>query len=275
MSDSNTSFRGQPLPGIRYYNGYWPNSYHQPHTHDEFMLGFLYGDAVRFTSHGAHYPVADHTLVVMQAGEKHAAHVYDERGTVLRQLIFIQESAMRDIAMTLRGGMWTVPYFPLPISNDSRLNQPFLELLRCLQFTTSLLHAETTLLDVLHLILQQATSNPIPDQTIGREHRLVTLICEYLHDYCNQHISLDDLAQITQFNKFYLLKVFQQTLGMTPHHYQTLARIERAKDLLVQQIPAAQVARLVGFTDQSHLIRMFKKHMNYTPGWFQSQIKRH
>jgi AraC-like DNA-binding protein len=45
-------------------------------------------------------------------------------------------------------------------------------------------------------------------------------------------------------------------------------RVERARQLLLAGHPAADVAVEVGFYDQAHLTRHFRKHTATTPGRF-------
>ena len=56
---------------------------------------------------------------------------------------------------------------------------------------------------------------------------------------------------------------------MTPHHYLTQKRVERAQDLLAQtDLSLSEIACAVGFSDQSHLARHFRHTLGVTPGQF-------
>lgn len=55
-------------------------------------------------------------------------------------------------------------------------------------------------------------------------------------------------------------------MGVTPHQYILQRRIEKAKYLLQQgKLSIAEVAATVGFCDQSHFTRYFKRIVGVTP----------
>jgi AraC-like DNA-binding protein len=64
----------------------------------------------------------------------------------------------------------------------------------------------------------------------------------------------------------YLIRTFRKAVGVPPHSYLIHKRVERAKQLLRSGEPVAQVALMVGFSDQSHLNMHFKRLLNVTPG---------
>ncbi len=77
------------------------------------------------------------------------------------------------------------------------------------------------------------------------------------------------LAQLVGLDKYQLLRLFAAEVGMPPHAYQILVRIEHARALLARGLAPASVAAEVGFTDQSHLSRHFRRLEGTTPGRFQ------
>ena len=52
---------------------------------------------------------------------------------------------------------------------------------------------------------------------------------------------------------------------MPPHVYVTGRRVELARRLLLDGVPAAEAATRAGFYDQSHLTRHFKRLHGVTP----------
>lgn len=82
---------------------------------------------------------------------------------------------------------------------------------------------------------------------------------------------LEELAQLCGWSEFQLLRRFKQAFGLTPHAYQIDLRLNRAKRLLKQGLPLSEVALELGFNDQSHFQRHFKKRHATTPGNYQSR----
>ncbi len=67
---------------------------------------------------------------------------------------------------------------------------------------------------------------------------------------------------------YYFLRLFKQSMGITPHQYILQRRIEKAKFLLQHGESIAEIAIKVGFCDQSHLTQYFKRIVGVTPKKF-------
>ncbi|WP_417828954.1 helix-turn-helix transcriptional regulator [Thalassospira sp.] len=96
---------------------------------------------------------------------------------------------------------------------------------------------------------------------------------DYIEQNCGRTIRLDELAQLTGLSQSYFCSAFRESTGIPPQQWQMKARVERAKDLLKEgNTPLAAVAIRVGFADQAHLTRVFRKIVGTTPGaWRREQ----
>ena len=91
-------------------------------------------------------------------------------------------------------------------------------------------------------------------------------ILDYISAYLDRDLSLKELGNVVQMSPYYFSRLFKETTGITPRQYIICRRIERAKKLLQQRkISIAEVAKEVGFVDQSHLHRHFKRLVGVTP----------
>jgi AraC family transcriptional regulator len=83
-----------------------------------------------------------------------------------------------------------------------------------------------------------------------------------------REISLDQLAATVHLSPFHLARRFKQTTGVSPHQYLIEVRVNAARALLDAgsgQRSLAEIAAAVGFADQSHLTRHFKRRFGVTP----------
>lgn len=87
----------------------------------------------------------------------------------------------------------------------------------------------------------------------------------YLAEHFADNPTLDELARVTGTNKFGLLRSFKRCFGITPHALQVQLRIEAARELLARGAGIAHAATSVGFADQSHFGRHFKRVVGLTP----------
>lgn len=81
-------------------------------------------------------------------------------------------------------------------------------------------------------------------------------------------VSLSQLAAIANLTLFRFAAVFRKEVGMPPYRYLSYLRVEQAKTLLEQGVPAAVAAAETGFFDQSHMYRHFKRICGVTPSQY-------
>lgn len=101
-----------------------------------------------------------------------------------------------------------------------------------------------------------------PESNRGVAHSLRELLDERsLHG-----VSLDEAAALVHAHPTHLVRAFTAAFGIAPHQYVMARRVDRARQLLLDGRPPAEVASAVGFYDQSHLTRHFKRVVGITPG---------
>jgi len=110
-----------------------------------------------------------------------------------------------------------------------------------------------------------ATPRPQPSTT-PREPPAVRLAREYLEAHCASVVRLSTLAALTGLSAFHLVHVFRAAVGVPPYAYLVQCRARRAAALLREGHGVSAAACLAGFSDQSHLTRVFKRVLGVTPG---------
>jgi AraC family transcriptional regulator len=103
----------------------------------------------------------------------------------------------------------------------------------------------------------------------AREKRIRAYIVEHL----SEELSLEELARVVEISPNYLISLFRDSMGMTPHRYVIQQRLERARELLGQPaLTLLEVAQRCGFPDQSRFTTTFRRYLGVTPGQFRRQI---
>jgi AraC family transcriptional regulator len=94
-------------------------------------------------------------------------------------------------------------------------------------------------------------------------------VTEYINEHSAQNPSLMQMAEIVQMSPYYFSRLFKQSTGLTPHQYLLKCRTEQAKRLLrTTNLSIAAIATQIGFVDQSHLARHFKRYVGMPPSQF-------
>jgi putative hydrolase of the HAD superfamily len=103
-----------------------------------------------------------------------------------------------------------------------------------------------------------------------RGTRTLDGVLAHIQTHLGRPLPLAGLAALAGLSVWRFCTVFRQHLGVPPHRYIGVQRVRQAQALLRQGMPAATVASEVGFYDQSHLARCFKRVCNMTPGQYQA-----
>lgn len=123
----------------------------------------------------------------------------------------------------------------------------------------------------IHLLRHYANVEFRPPKPGSLNPRLRRMMIEFIDQNLTENITLDDLAGLAGLSSYHFSRKFKADLGMAPHSYVLSRRIERAKRLLKSsRVPLKLVAVECGFTDQSHLSRVFRKFLGVTPNNFRN-----
>jgi AraC family transcriptional regulator len=95
-------------------------------------------------------------------------------------------------------------------------------------------------------------------------------ILDYIEENLAEQISLETLAKLVRLSPYYFCRAFKRSVGMPPHQYHTLRRIERAKPLLAQTARSVtDVGFAVGFNQTSSFTAAFHRITGHTPTAYQ------
>ncbi len=134
----------------------------------------------------------------------------------------------------------------------------------------SRLYAESlaNLLSV-HLLRNYAEhSNEIEKEKLFSQPRAVVQALKFIHENYPSDLSLADIAGAAHLSTYHLTRVFKKSTGVSPHQYLVQVRVNSARSLLTAGAgdrSLAEIAAAVGFADQSHLTRHFKRVLGVTP----------
>jgi AraC-like DNA-binding protein len=200
---------------------------------------------------------------IMEPGEVHVTRKLTSPATF--RVLFIARDLLERSAESL-GRPKSVPHFAAAPFVHARLRQLFTRLHGCLESSlTTALERQSLLAECLEELLMLTegaapASTPVPSRASLERAR------EYLHARAVEPVSLDDLAAVAGLSRFHVAREFARAMGVPPHAYQLLLRVETARDLLSAGASIDEAAKRSGFVDGSHLGRHFKRVTSLTPG---------
>jgi AraC-like DNA-binding protein len=90
----------------------------------------------------------------------------------------------------------------------------------------------------------------------------------FIEAHFDEPVTLAQLAELSALSVSRFATAFRQQFGSSPYRYLCGLRIERAQALLLAGVPGSVVAAEVGFFDQSHFARHFKRFCGMTPSMY-------
>lgn len=254
--------RVQRPAGVEVVRGHLERTCFPVHTHDEFTFCAIESGRARCLCGRSVCEAAPGSLVLLEPGVPHTGGSPDSTPVAYRTLhvpagVLVQACAGR-----------AVPTFPSKVVSDPDLAAAFIAMHTRLLTHPAPEALAPELLGLLDRIVRRhgASVPPAPSET--REPRRVRVVREHLATNLRQTTSLDELSDLVGVSPFYLQRTFKAVTRMSPREYQMDLRIRRARQLLREGLTPRAVASSVGFFDQSHFTRAFRRLTGVTPGQY-------
>ncbi|MDJ0596829.1 MAG: AraC family transcriptional regulator [Pleurocapsa sp. MO_226.B13] len=235
------------------------------HSHPGYSIGVIESGVGGNYYQGSTYLAPPKSIVLMNPEEVHTGYSAEELPLTYR-MFYPSTNFIRQIAREAQ--ITETPYFKDAVVQNEVLAKKIFYLHTILERSLNSLERQSLLVEVFSAILYHYADISPPSIRLKQEHQAVRLIKEYLHDNFSSNISLEQLVQITNLNRYYLIRVFRQATGMPPYAYLNQIRMRLAKQFLRQGMSIADTAIAVGMSDQSHLNRHFKRVFGITPGCY-------
>jgi AraC-like DNA-binding protein len=233
------------------------------HTHDEFGIGVIRRGGQRSASGRGQVEAGPGDVITVNPGEVHDGAPVGDRGRAWRILYFdppLIADAVQDISEGRAGAReFADPVVRTPgvaagverLFSAMTAERPAPEILK-----------EGLLLGVLAKVMLAVDPADRRPSAPGAIREAIALI----DDEPSAPVALADLARASGLSRFQVLRGFVRATGLTPHAYLIQRRTDAARRLIAAGAGLAEAAAACGFSDQSHMTRLFGRKYGLTPG---------
>lgn len=125
------------------------------------------------------------------------------------------------------------------------------------------------IIEIIIAKLRRAKNVIVEKNTPRRMNQSVAFVKHYINQNFRDPITLDLLADVGNINKYYLVHIFKENIGISPIVYLNQVRIKEAKTLLeTTDFSLAEIASFSGFSSQSFFSQVFKRETGQTPSYY-------
>lgn len=261
-AESARHWRHPGVPGIDLLRARYVAHTFTRHTHEGYVFGVIGYGVEEFRYRGGLHRAPAGSIVLIDPDEVHTGHAGQPDGWAYRTC-YPARQVVIDIAAELRTTTGT-PHFPDPVGWDAAAAEAFSAAHRAAEWGDRL--AASTLIRTALARLLQRFAAPAPPRRQSVSRASARAARDLLATRLVDPPGLEELAATLGVGPFPLLRAFRAEYGLPPHTYLIQQRVERARRLLDTGSPPARVAADVGFADQPHLTRHFKRVHGIGPG---------
>jgi len=226
-----------------------------PHVHDSWTVFVVDDGWIRYDLETRHRGAGGPRVTILPPNV-----VHDGRAAVavgFRKRVLYLTTDVLDERLTGRA-------VDRPDTADPALLHAVHALHRSLRHPDDALEAESRLAAVGDR-LRAHLGDPSPNHD-EQPPRLAGELRDLLDGRLFEHLTLAQAGGDLGASPAHLVRSFTGSFGIAPHQYVLARRIDAARHRLLAGEPIAQVASSVGFFDQAHFTRQFKRHLGIPPG---------
>ncbi|MGF1754204.1 AraC family transcriptional regulator [Vibrio makurazakiensis] len=265
--DKSVGFKQSTLlPQIEIRVANKSNACYDAHSHDEFSFGIIESGCAAYTNLGSNHAIGKGDIVTINPADVHSCN--PESGEWSYKMLFVDSLWLGDIQQQVLGRKDSDYYaFQYDFERHPKIRRYFQELYQSLMNGSTSLAAEYHLYRFIEHSFQR---DVMSSSKVSRNLPNLIKIREKLLDNVANNLTMTELSDEIGVSQYHLIRSFKQYYGLSPHAYLLDERIKRAKQMLKKGSTIVDTSQSLGFSDQAHFQRNFKKRMAVTPRVYQS-----
>lgn len=228
------------------------------HFHSTYNLGIIELGEREFTYRGAKTILKQGDIFIIQAFEPHSC-----------KSIGNSSHSYKIISLKLDNSY----YFPQLVINAPDLFNKIKEFHTLAEYEKSSSRLVYLYDEIIEQIKACSVENNISlDNEISSKNHLAK---QFIENNCYKDISLKEMSNIACLSEFHFNRYFHKCFGLSPYAYYLVCKMKKSQKALIKHDSVTETTYDIGFFDQSHFIKLFKKHIGVTPGKYLSDNKKH
>lgn len=229
------------------------------HAHDTYGIGRIRRGAQRSWSAAGAVEAGPGDVVMVNPGEVHDGAPLDAGGRCW-QMLYLDPALVHAVAVEVLPAarldtLWR------PVARGAALAGAFERWHARLEAGAGELACDEAQVALLATVLARQAGVALPRPASAS----IARVRQRLDDDPARDPGLAALAAEAGLSRFQLLRAFARELHLTPHAYLVQRRLALARALIDRGTSLADAAAHAGFADQSHLTRLFRRFLGYTP----------
>lgn len=236
------------------------NKIFAPHFHDEYSIALITSGTHNFTCNKDNYNAMPGDIRLINPGDIHVC-----KSKLWGYITFTPDNNFVEaFSESCQKELHNIT-FTNPVIHNQKLAKLFITLNQASKEWEDELMAENILEELVVNLISSYSNNSLNNKEISYSSKKLSQSIEYMKSNFHENLKLENLAKISGLSKYHFLRKFKEEYSMTPHSYLLQIRIQKAKNMLLQNKPLTEIAQSCGFSDQSHFTRVFNKIFGMSP----------
>jgi AraC-like DNA-binding protein len=243
----------------------------QPHVHAAYVLGVVEDGEVSITVGDESWVAGPGAVLALPPYVVHTELATSPNGWSFTYL-YPTESVVRTALRETTAANGRLLNFRSPVLDDDALAASIRTVHGLLVESRSAARSRNAIAELCrHLRERHAVR---PQQRESRATTGVETARAHITHAPPHRVKLGDLANGAGLSSYYFIRAFHNAVGLPPYSYFAQVRVAQAHDLIIRGHPLSAVAYELGYTDQAHLTRHFRRASFTTPGHLAALARR-
>lgn len=256
--------RSRALPFVELRRANRSSACYDKHSHDEFSFGVIDEGAASYLNRNQRHAIAKGDTVTINPGDTHSCN--PQAGSWSYRMLFVDTRWIGELQQELCSSADDYRPFDGDYERSPLFFNHFDSLFKTLLRDDDPLAAESELIAWLTPLFSPTGIS----ERFNTGLQSLLPVRDMLMDRLDENLPLELLCQVSGLSRYQLIREFQRHFGLPPHAWLLDQRIKRAKQLLRAGTALIDTAQRLGFSDQAHFQRHFKRRTAVTPKQYQS-----